>query len=148
MVQRLSSRLTWHDFAYVTMVQKVRSGSVTPPLSPQSDLFKRSGPLHTRHPGPRVTTPGAHIGLWRVFQGPDHIIYARLSLPELLFRWAARDKVPLTNFFCVGPSHPVLGKTGISGNSFGNLLVQRFSVSGNFPGNLLVWSVFFSSKTP
>ena len=25
---RLSSRLTWHDFAYVTMVQKVRSGSV------------------------------------------------------------------------------------------------------------------------
>ena len=121
-VHRLSSRLTWHDFAYVTMVQKVRSGSVTPYLSYQSDLFKRSGPLHTSHPGPRVTTPGTdgeHTGLlpqepselcstfsrdlprqqvpfWR---GPASVSHGKSS-PPFFFAKKCRDrKIPLKNVF-------------------------------------------------
>ena len=32
-----------------------------PPLPPKSDLFKWSGPLRTRHPGPLVATLGAVV---------------------------------------------------------------------------------------
>ena len=39
-IQSLSSRLTWHDFAYVTMAQKVRSGSVTFPSLSLTPLFR------------------------------------------------------------------------------------------------------------
>ena len=36
------------------------------------------------------------------------------ALSELLFRCAARDNVPLTNFFCV--AHPVAGGEGAPGS--------------------------------
>ena len=47
-VQRLSLRLTWHDFAYITMAQKVRSGSVVPPFPSQPHLFRKIWLLHAR----------------------------------------------------------------------------------------------------
>ena len=51
-VQRLSSRLTWHDFAYVTMVQKVRSGSVMLPLLPKVTYSNGLGPYIPVTPDP------------------------------------------------------------------------------------------------
>ena len=40
----LSSRLTWHDFAYVTMAQKVPSSTLVYPLYPNPSFLERSGP--------------------------------------------------------------------------------------------------------
>ena len=51
-VQRLSSRLTWHDFAYVTIVQKVRSGSVTLPCLPKVTYSNGLGPYIPVTPDP------------------------------------------------------------------------------------------------
>ena len=68
-VQRLSSRLTWHDFAYVTIVQKVRSGSVTLPCLPKVTYSNGLGPYIPVTPDPSsqpraLPTRRDRVGRW------------------------------------------------------------------------------------
>ena len=40
----LSSRLTWHDFVYVTMAQKVQASTLVYPWYPYPSFWERAGP--------------------------------------------------------------------------------------------------------
>ena len=48
----LSSRLTWHDFAYVTMAPKVHPGPSVYPSYPNPSFLERSGPHMSVAPDP------------------------------------------------------------------------------------------------
>ena len=48
----LSSRLTWHDFAYVTMAQKVPSSTLVPPWPPNPSFLEGFGPYIPVAPDP------------------------------------------------------------------------------------------------
>ena len=54
----LSSRLTWHDFAYVTMAQKVPSSTLAQPFQPYPSFLERSAPHIPVAQDPPLQPPG------------------------------------------------------------------------------------------
>ena len=74
-----SSRLTWHDFAYVTMAQKVPSSTLLYCLYCYHSFF---WPLHARRPRPPVETPGLDA---RITLGPilSKVMTSGTRIPDL-----------------------------------------------------------------
>ena len=56
----LSSRLTWHDFAYATMAQKVHSSTLVYPLYPYPSFWDALAPTCPSPRTPRYN-PGGHL---------------------------------------------------------------------------------------